>query len=432
MAKKVGSTSVEAPRPGPELVVVSRAWMLGLAALILVPWLLAAWLHFGRSPAVAGGSPREAPAPASAAAGTVVGSPGPWGQIQTTPIVISPPLEYIPEDPEPPASRAAWVLPRARRSDLERLLEEAGVGPPARDSILATAREDPAVGGVVAFPDLATVEALGPGSRERIYLGLARFAENPRQQNAFRFFGGSPDEWLRNAPLRPETVQLVRPLVYRHEGFLLFADIDVARARIADAHELRRLTKVLFREATLLVKLRIPGEADVEAIAEYWGRGGRRVDLRPLLESAAAAGPDFPLDVVHLLPVFARERLYRYPRVSLADLDRPGIENCFWTALNFFAERPDDRLLDAREAMAALKRDYYFVHENPQLGDVVVFSGEDGEPYHAAVWVADGIVFGKNGTSTLSPWTLLPIERLRGYYPRAAAGSVAHYRRKGL
>lgn len=431
MAKKTG-LPVEPSSPGSthELMVVPRAWLLSLAALILAPWLVAAWLHFSRSEA-ASREPAQV-APTSAAPGASVGAPGPWGQIETTPIVISPPLEYVPEDLEPPSSRAAWAFPRIGRGDLARLLEEAGVASADRESILTTAREEPAIGGVLVFPSLATVEALDPEVRERIYVDLARFAENPRHQNAFRFFGGVADEWFRSAPLRPETVQLVRPLVYRHEGFLLFADVEVVRSRIADPHELRRLTKVLFRESTLLVKLHIPAEAAVDGIAEYWGRGGRRVDLRPLLESAAAAGPDFPLDVIHLLPVFARERLYRYPRVSLADLDRPGIENCFWTALNFFAERPDERLLDFREAMAALKRDYYFVHENPQLGDVVLFSGEDGEPYHAAVWVADGIVFGKNGTSTLSPWTLLPLDRIRGYYPQHAGGSIAHYRRKGL
>ncbi len=77
--------------------------------------------------------------------------------------------------------------------------------------------------------------------------------------------------------------------------------------------------------------------------------------------------------------------------------------------------------------------DYYLVHDEFGLGDLVIFSDRFGNPYHAAVYLADGLVFGKNGNSTLSPWVILPLERIKGYYPQHAEdGGIEYYRRNGL
>jgi hypothetical protein len=169
----------------------------------------------------------------------------------------------------------------------------------------------------------------------------------------------------------------------------------------------------------------------VEAAAEYWGRGGRRTDIRPLLESIAAAGPGRSIDISHLLPPMARQHLYRYPRISLKDLEKPAFANCFWTALNFFNAELDDRLLDPPVAIERLKRDYYIVQDEFQLGDIAAFAGSDGVYFHASVYLADGLVFGKNGTSPLAPWTIVPLDRLKGYYvDRADDWNVVYYRRK--
>jgi hypothetical protein len=133
------------------------------------------------------------------------------------------------------------------------------------------------------------------------------------------------------------------------------------------------------------------------------------------------------------LPTLARNHLYRYPQVTLGDFDKPGFVNCFWTALNFFSAEPDDRYLDSNYAIERLKRDYFIVHDQFQFGDVAAFVDPEGGIFHAAVYLADGLVFGKNGTSPLSPWTIVPIDRLKGYYPEHADHwEVVFYRRKNL
>lgn len=70
-------------------------------------------------------------------------------------------------------------------------------------------------------------------------------------------------------------------------------------------------------------------------------------------KSIAGAGPDRAIDIVNLLPAFARSHRYRYPKTSTRDFDRPVLANCLWTALNCFRAEPDDRFLDVQFAVAA-------------------------------------------------------------------------------
>jgi hypothetical protein len=149
---------------------------------------------------------------------------------------------------------------------------------------------------------------------------------------------------------------------------------------------------------------------------EYWGRGGRRTEIRPLLESAAGGGADRFIDVVHLLPPFAQNHLYCYPKLSAGDLDRPAVVNCLWTSLNFFNPKPDDRFLDTAVALKALKEDYFIVESDFELGDIVAFLDEEGNIFHAAVYIAGDLVFSKNGISAMAPWTLSSLDDVKGYY----------------
>ena len=220
--------------------------------------------------------------------------------------------------------------------------------------------------------------------------------------------GGQPDS--------PEARRIVEPLIYRDGAFLHFADIELVRSQIKDPDQLRRVAKTLLRQATVLVRLSVRDPSEVPGLAEYWGRGGRRTDLRPLLESVAGAGPDHSIDIVHLLPAFARNHLYRYPQLTAADLNQSLLANCLWTALNFFTVVPENRFLELPVALETLKRDYFIVQSGFQLGDVIAFLDEEGDLFHVAVYLADDLVFSKNGTSPVSPWIIMPLDRVKGYY----------------
>jgi hypothetical protein len=421
-------------------VPVPRRWLSVITAQLFMPWLMDGvwWLRAGA------GAADEAPGAASLVdAATEVGQRGPWGELIVRPVTISPPMEYVSRswgELQP----SVWHFPPMTGDELEGLLVSFGLAREDAARLRNTARAATPVPGLFVVPDADLVAKLSPDVRAKVYLWLGRSAlsgytdrpVNFDQTSSYRFFGDSVDDWLA-APLSVETRRLVEPYIYRHSGFLFFADIEQVRSRIPDADELQRLAKRLLRHATLLVYLRVPDDADLDALAEYWGRGGRRTDLRPLLESLSTAEPGGgvrrAIDISHLLPPIVREHLYRYPRPSVEDMERPLLANCLWTALNFFASEPDARYLDPAVAMAALKSDYYIVQDNFQLGDVVAFSDRRGNLVHVAVYLAGDLLFSKNGTTALSPWSILPLDRFKGHYVEYADDwQITYHRRKDM
>lgn len=403
-------------------VIVPRVWLIIVMIVLVVPWLIAGAIYVGA---------HNSRAVDDRTGAVIESATGPWGHLGKMPIVISPPVEYIPQNwgsIEP----VAWHVPAATHDELTALLAFTGMGPEDIVRLRATARPADRAGGFVLKPGTDFVRGMRPEVRARLYRQIAGSELNVDQRIAFRFFGTSPAVWLGRAVSR-RTRELVEPLIYRDGDFMYFADIEAVRAKIEDKAELQRLTKALYRQATLLVTLRIDNPSDVSAIAEYWGRGGRRTDIRPLLESIAEVGSRRSIDISHLLPTFAREHLYRYPRVTVADNEKPLLANCLWTALNFFSLKPDDRLLDVHVAVDELKREYHLVYDGYQLGDVVAFADRTGNLFHAAVYVADGLVFGKNGTTPMAPWSILPIERIKGHYIEDSDGwQVTFHRRNDL
>lgn len=352
-----------------------------------------------------------------------------WGRLVTTPIVISPPLEYIPAETRPPAP-PRWHFQQTTLTGVDEILIGAGLTPDDVSRLRATARRDADTAGFILAPAPAFVRAMPAAVRARLYTYLARNPQNFYHQAAFRFFG-SPDAWLGSG-LSPRTRALIEPLIYRVKDFVLFADLELVRGEIEPGSELQVLAKTLLRQSTLLVRLEVDDPSSVESLAEYWGRGGRKTDIRPLLESVAEHESDenSGIDIAHLLPEMARRYLYRYPKVSIEDLQKPQLANCFWTALNFFAREPDDRLLDPRVALQRLSQDYYLVQDRLQLGDIVALSDLGGKIFHVAVYLADDLVFTKNGYFSLAPWTIMHMNRLQGHFEYGEDWRATYYRRK--
>jgi len=409
-------------------VSVPRAWLVALTVLVVVPWLVVGWLY------VSGGGPEEARPAEVSAAGAGTSSHGPWGRLTVTPVVVSPPLEYVAADWGRDGEPDTWYFPATSAELLEAFLVSSGLPPDQAARLRSSAQADRRTNGLIVRPDQALVRSLTPEVRGRIYLQLAKSQLNFDQSSAFRFYASSVDQWLGGTLISAETRRLVDPLIYRDAaGFLNFADPELIRSQIGDQEELRRLAKALLRQPAMLVRLSIKSAAEVDVLTEYWGRGGRRLDLHPLLESVAGAGPDPSIDIVHLLPTFARQHLYRYPKLTTAALDKPLLANCLWSALNFFNPAPDDKYLTVDVALTALRQEYFVVQHGYQLGDVIAFVDDEGDLYHVAVYIADNLVFTKNGTSPLAPWTIVPLERLKGYYrSRSDNPRLIYHRRNDL
>lgn len=395
------------------MVAVPRGWLAALGGLLIVPWLAAGTLYWRHT-----SPPAASPMAAATPAGELRrGGTGPWGRLTLTPIVISPPLEYVAADWGRNAP-ASWVFPGVPVADVGAFLSSAGASPEQVTLLMQAARMDARLQGTAIQPPPAVVRSLSADVRARLYAQLAKSSLNFDQAQAFRFTGASPDNWLGGSLISPQTRALIEPLIYRDGPFLYFADIESIRSEVSGPAELQRLAKTLLRNSTVLVQLSIDQEADVSDVADYWGRGGRRTDIRPLLDSIAGQGAPHSIDIVHLLPAFARNHLYRYPKITTEDLNRPLLSNCLWSSLNFFNPTADDKYLDVETALTALRTNYYVVEHDYQLGDIVALLNEDGDLYHVAVYLADGLLFTKNGTSPVAPWTIMTVSDLTAFYGR--------------
>lgn len=397
---------------GDAILVVPRAWLIVLTLLMVVPWLVFGGLYVW----LRGPSPSQTPFVVADEPSRHAAS-GPWGTLELTSIVISPPIELIDDDwaRETDAGKY-WFFPESTQALVEAFLASTGLSRDQVSRLVAAARRDAGINGIVIEPDPDLVRELPPDVRARLYVQLAKHPLNSDQVHAFRYYGETVEEWLGSASISEGTRQLVKPLTYRYGKYIYFADQSLVRPGIADVDQRRRLAKALLRQSTIRVKLSTSSMSEVEGLAGYWGRGGRRTDIRPLLESIVGADADRSIDIVHLLPSFARERLYRYPRPTAADLNRPALVNCLWTALNFFNTTPDDRYLDVNHSVQRLQEDYALIENGYELGDIVVLVDENGILFHAVVHLADNLVFTKNGMSPMAPWVILPLDVVVDYY----------------
>ncbi len=398
----------------------SRRALYFFAALLLLPWLVvAALLLYPRTKAPETQSPYDEYVHQA--------RPGPWGELQYSRLLIEPPDEFTLEDPSlfaPPE----WVFKDYTPDRLAELWHTANLDAAQIAALrAATVEQSTPATALIVRPSTDLVLALATEARAAIYAVLSAFPENPAQNEPFRFRADTADEWFENSGVPPATLALVRRLLYRRGSSLLFSDYAVVMPQIASHSERIRLIKTLARKSTLLVKLRVRPTSDLDTLAEYWGRGPRRKGMRALLESIANRPEGITIDVAHLLPKFARSVLFTYPPPP-ADANH----DCHWTSLNFFNDAPDERFADTNVVRQTLQTDYIPVVGRPMLGDIFVFARADDVVIHSCVFVADDIVFTKNGASETMPFILMNLSDVIAFYPADPPLVIRAYRPRSL
>ncbi len=416
-------------------VHVSRSGWAAITLVGALPWLIVVWL-LGRPPSpplptAAQASP-AATASAKAAAlpardDYVLGAPGPWGRIRSTRILIEPPADFIPtyfSTPQP----LRWTFPGFTPAQLDSLWDQARLSSEQRAALSGPAHCAVEPAGIVVAPPASLVLGLSPEARAIIYAVLARFPQNIPQREPFRSRVEMVDEWLDGEAIPPAVVALTRRLLYRRETNFLLSDHDLVLPHFNSSSDRVAYIKTLARKSALLAELVIPraSAAEIEPISRYWSHGRRTKDIGPILESLAQRPHGGTLDLVHLLPPFARNLLYTYPVSTGADSDNS--RDCHWTSFNFFNPRPDERFLDVSHVLRVLAQDYYLASGSPMMGDLLLFIDEHGQGIHSCVYIADNIVFTKNGASFSIPWLLANLENVVAFYSLNGPVEVRRYR----
>ncbi|MEW6306583.1 MAG: hypothetical protein AB1705_24215 [Verrucomicrobiota bacterium] len=350
-----------------------------------------------------------------------------WGNLSYTRITIERPDAFISTDLLA-YEETRWFFGSQSRAQVVHILRDAPFTTAQRLTLLDPSRWEVTSNGVFVTPGMEVIFGMSREARQRVYPTLAAYPENLIHHHPFHFRADGLEEWFDQSGLSERTEQLVKGLLYQRGNTLCFSDLWEVATQIPETHEKMRLLKTLGRHSTLLVKLRVKPDSDIEALTRYWGKSGRAKDIRPLLASLTQVPGGTTVDICHLLPPFARKRLYTYP-TDIPDAPR---RDCHWTAMNFFNDLPDDRFLDFAEVTKAIQQDYYPVQDEMTLGDVIFFVKPEEGIVHAAVYIAEDMVFTKNGAHPMQPWTIMPIEDVRAAYPSDQPLEQAAFRLKRL
>lgn len=347
------------------------------------------------------------------ASATANGARGPWGELEYTRFALREPPDYLPDSARrletPP-----WFFEHHNRESLRELFGELSLAANLKAQLLDTNRWQAAPGGMLVRPTREVVLGLGRETRQRLYSMLHASPQNPMHHDPFRFRVDGFDDWFAHSDLPASKVDLLRNLTFTNSGgAVCLADLGVLQGEMTPA-EFRKLFEVLYSEPSFLMHLRVRPDSDVDGLIRYWGRGGRERVIAPLLKSLARSAQGGSIDVALLLPPFAQQRLNTF---NSTNASAPAVhQDCFWTALNFFNEQPDPRLGDFSHALAQLNENYAPTREPRRFGDLLLLIEDTGRTVHACVFIADDVVFTKNGADYLQPWILMKIPDMLARY----------------
>ena len=356
-----------------------------------------------------------------------IGSKGPWGVLEWENIPLEP--DEVDVEGMHLSIPTRWIFTNYSPSRLAGLFNSCELTDAQKDFLLDTNHWGALTNGYAVSPPDALILSLGQTARQSIYPVLARNPANGWQYFPFRFSLNGFDERFSGSGLPSRMIELVRQQTYTNNGAICFSTLPAMSGLFA-TNDLASLLVVLYRTPALIVRLRVNRDSNIKELVQYWGKGGREKTVRPLLESLVRSPGQQNVNISYLLPPFARLRLYAYPDPGMDP--SAAQQDCFYTALNFFNTQPDQKYLDLGNARKALLNDYYPVQGPMTFGDLIVLMDSANNGFHACVYVADDIVFSKNGSHSLQPWILMKMPEMLSEYSYAGEFRTVHLRKKRM
>jgi hypothetical protein len=358
------------------------------------------------------------------------GAPAPWGTLETTSIVLDRPDEFYKQNSDAqPGQQIEWLFENYGTEQLTELIDSCELSDEEKTALLDRSHWRVGKNGILVAPPVELVRDINASARERLYTVLAKSLLNVAQHYPLVYDLDGFERVLSASRLPSAKLDLLRKLTYVKDGFRYFCDGQVFEL-LSSPDEGRMLMGTLSRVPTLLVRLRLNRESDIEGLVRYWATSGREATVRRLLTAVARTRGGTVLNINHLLPPLPRLRLYTYPAASGAAARKP---DCFWTAMNFFSDQPDDRFYDADFRAAALRTDYKQVSQPAEFGDLLFFYRESAgvrKSVHMCNYIADDIVFTKNGTNYFAPWVLMKMPDMLARYTSDQPLQMAVFRHK--
>jgi len=349
-----------------------------------------------------------------------------WGELMERDILLDRPDEYVAFELDQ-SRRMEWVFTGKTPAQVRATMQLCGLPETLIDHALSPDLASAVDGDLLIKPDAKLLESLSPAAREQLYGELANDPKNFYMAEPFSFSTQKFFALLQAGDLAPKTVAIIERLSYPRGERTYFSDIGFLLGQLSDDTERLKVLKTLSRIPAVLVRLRVRPDSDIDKLVSYWASapGVRTKDVRPLLESVQRLEGGGTIGISFLLPPFARERLYTFPRSTRAG---EAEVDCHWSAMNFFNKTPDDRFLDLAYTSSYIEQNYYPIAAATAYGDLVFVLDAKGGVIHSAVHIAGDLVFTKNGKSFGQPWLLMHLSDLISLYSSGPPSKIMYYR----
>ena len=356
--------------------------------------------------------------------------PGPWGDLEYFTVYLEP-SKAILKEMDLLTYDTVWKFVGHTEDQVGKLFESVQLPPEIAAELLDRKkwRRDGKI--ISVFPGDGTLLGLPRAARATIYQVLGQWEENNFQLEPACVSGHDVRAWLRREELPEQILSVIEKTVYTRGQNLVFADLPLILRMVRTEDERLKIRKALSRTATLVVKLRLNPQTDVAAIANYWGGYTRSKDVLPFLESISQVPGADLVDLIHLLPTGVRGLLYTFPNLNHGQTG--FYPDCHWTSLNFGNAEPILRLAAPTTATAYTLENYARMApgEPTRFGDILFFmNGTTGSAIHSCVYLADDIVYTKNGRSPTQPWVLMKLGDVLSLYAMYYQPQIVSYRRK--
>ncbi|MCG8603103.1 MAG: hypothetical protein MI807_23360 [Verrucomicrobiales bacterium] len=355
-------------------------------------------------------------------------APGPWGELEYYPLHLEAP-DHISDLISSPSERTSWHFPGKTLEEIDAILTAALIGETDRQRIYSDSNVDLVDPPYRLYPAADIVESMNSLSRQSLYRHLSPWSENRFHRHPFIIESGNVRSWFANSELSLETILHVEKLTYKLGNSLAFSDVPAVLTRINSDKEEREFLRAITRTRSLMLRMTVSPESDFPALKKYWTLGRKGKDLMSFFDSISQTTDVEKVDAIHFLPPTPRKYLNTFPSLSLGmEGQYPGH---FWTSLNFGRFNPLQDFDNDEYATMYIHKFLHPVEKPYQFGDLVLFFHPvTHKIIHTCIFVADDIVYTKNGRSPFNPFMLMKLEDLMGRLSIIHAEPGVEVRRK--
>lgn len=354
-------------------------------------------------------------------------SEGPWGNLDFYEIKLSSPPRYLSQIAIPSAQEE-WQFTQESREEIVAALQELEFTDTEINYLIPEGAISPVEEALKIFPKASLISGIPSSLRSRFYpfLGLNpanRFHHRPAYLNTTNV-----TRYFHQSKLPLETLQNIAKLAYptpSGHGYFL-SDLPYLLTRAESREEETLLLNALNRVPALMVRLNLSDTDDMEEVADYWSSGFKNKQVLPLFESVQKNHAVSRLDIGHLLPPTARRNLNRFPEQS----DGVGgrYPDWFWSCYNFFRFAPKDVYAETKEYEELMASSFFPAPAPYTFGDMLLLNSK-GRVIHGCIYIADDIVYTKNGPGILSPFILMRLKDVVAYHDLVGDVTLSQFRK---